>query len=87
MPFFYFYILLSKKNKKLYLGSTSNLNIRLKQHNSGTVAATKPNIPYNLIHFQGFVSKRDATGCEKYFKTTAGWRRLKKMLKDTLKNT
>jgi len=43
-------------------------------------------IQYKIIYFEGFISKKDTVKCEKYFKTTSGWRRLNKMLKDTLKN-
>lgn len=84
MSFYYFYILQSKKNGKLYLGSSSNWERRLKQHNSGTELSTKSNILYEIIYFAGFINKKDATDNEQYFKTTAGWRRLKRMLKNTL---
>ena len=78
--FYYFYILRSKKNGKLYLGYTTDLKNRLKSHNQGLNKATGPNMPYELIFFSGFKNKTDAINCEKYFKTTAGWKRLKKML-------
>lgn len=81
---YYFYILRSDKNKKLYLGFTPNLKERIVSHNKGENIATKPNIPYSLIFYSGFVDKTDALNCEKYFKTTAGWKRLKKMLGKTL---
>ncbi len=83
--YYYFYILQSKKNGKLYLGYTPNLKERLKSHNNGENKATKPNIPYELIFFSGFKNKADALNCEKYFKTTAGWKRLHKMLENFLK--
>lgn len=86
MRFYYFYILRSLKNKKLYLGYTPDLKKRLKSHDSGKNLATKANIPYELIYFSGFKSKKDVLECEKYFKTTAGWRRIKQMLKNTLRN-
>jgi len=82
----YFYILRSLKNNKLYLGYTSDLKKRIKSHNSKQNKASKPNTPYELIFYSGFTNKYDAVECEKYFKTTAGWRRLKKMLKNTLAN-
>lgn len=85
MAFYYFYILRSKRNRKLYLGYSKDPLKRLKEHNSGREVATKPNKPYELIYLAGFKNKKDAVECEKYFKTTSGWRRLKKMLKNTLK--
>ena len=82
---FYFYILQSLKNKKLYLGQTTDLKSRFKSHNAGKNKATKPNIPYELIYYSAFKNEKDAINCEKYFKTTAGWKRIRKMLENTLK--
>lgn len=81
---YYVYILRSLKNQKLYIGFTPDLKKRIKSHNSGENKATKPNIPYELIFYSGFKSKDDAINCEKYFKTTAGWKRIHKMLENTL---
>ena len=83
---YYFYILQSLKNKKLYIGQTSDLKRRLIEHNSGKNFSTKPNIPYELIFYSGFKNKEDVANCEQYFKTTAGWKRIKKMLENTLKS-
>jgi putative endonuclease len=80
----YFYILRSLKNQKLYIGQTHDLKTRLKSHNSGENLATKPNIPYELIFYSGFTNEKDAIENEKYFKTMAGWKRIKKMLRNTL---
>ena len=81
---YYFYILRSLKNNQLYFGSTPDIKARLKSHNAGENKATKPFIPYELIFYSGFKSKKDAIGTEQYFKTTAGWKRIHKMLQDTL---
>lgn len=61
---YYFYIIRSLKNKKLYLGSTPDLKERLKSHNNGENKATKPNIPYEVIFYSGFKDKQDAIDCE-----------------------
>ncbi len=82
---YYFYILRSLKNRKLYLGQTTNLKERVKSHNNGENTATKPNIPYELIFYSAFKNEEDAIECEKYFKTTAGWKRIHKMLENSLK--
>ena len=82
---YYFYILRSLKNGKLYLGSTPDLKTRLKSHNNGENKAKKPNIPYELIFYSAFKNEKDAINCEQYFKTTAGWKRLHKMPENTLK--
>lgn len=85
LPMYYFYILRSLKNGKLYLGFSPNLKTRVKSHNNGENKATRPNIPYELISYSAFKSKQDAINCEQYFKTTSGWKRLHKMLENTLK--
>lgn len=82
---FYFYILRSLKNSKLYLGFTPDLKERIKSHNNGENKATKPSVPYELIYYGAFKNKKDAIDCEQYFKTTAGWKRINKMLENTLK--
>ena len=71
----------------MYLGSATHLKARIKSHNNGKNKATKPNIPYELIYYSGFKHKKDAINCEQYFKTTAGWRRIHKMLENTLKKS
>lgn len=81
---FYFYILKSQKNNKLYLGYTSDLKKRFYEHNNGKNFATKPNIPYELVFYSGFKNQEDAINCERYFKTSAGWKRIHKMLENTL---
>lgn len=81
---YYCYILRSIKTEKLYIGFTDNWKRRLEQHNSGKSAATKPYIPYELIHCSCFINESDALACEKYFKTTAGWKRIHQMLANTL---
>lgn len=81
---YFFYILRSVKNGLLYLGFSPDLKKRLKSHNDGENKATKPNIPYKLIYYSAFKNKQDAIACEKYFKTTAGWKRIHKMLENTL---
>lgn len=81
---YYFYILQSLKNQKLYLGYTSDLRKRLKSHNQKQNKASKSNAPFELIFYSGFKNQIDALECEKYFKTTAGWKRIHSMLNNTL---
>jgi len=46
---FYVYLLKSKMNNQIYIGSTSNLNRRLKEHNDGEVFSTKRYRPWILF--------------------------------------
>jgi len=57
---FYSYILKSKKDNNLYIGSTNNLRKRLKEHNDGKVLSTKSRIPIELVYYEAYKSERDA---------------------------
>jgi putative endonuclease len=82
---FYVYILQSLKDKKLYIGFTSNLKKRLKDHNTGGTKSTKTRRPFRLIYYEAHFSKEDAERREKYFKTSKGKSVLKQMLRNALK--
>ena len=82
---FYVYILQSLKDNGLYIGYTNNLKKRFSEHQLGQSFATKPRRPFKLIHYQAFVSQKDALETEKYLKTTRGWERIHRMLENTLK--
>lgn len=81
---YYVYILQSLKDKGIYIGYTDNLKRRFTEHQVGISLATKGRRPFKLIHYQAFVSQKDALSTEKYFKTTRGWERIHRMLEDTL---
>ncbi|MBI3366550.1 GIY-YIG nuclease family protein [Candidatus Roizmanbacteria bacterium] len=70
--FYYTYILLSKKDNKYYIGSTSNLITRFKFHNQGRVQATKYRRPFVLVYYEACLSKIKAEERERYFKTGFG---------------
>lgn len=53
----YIYILLSKKDNKYYVGSTSNVIARLNFHNAGLQRSTKNRIPFELVLFEEYSSK------------------------------
>lgn len=46
---YHVYVLISQKNKRLYIGLSANINARLKAHNAGDVQSTRPYRPYQLI--------------------------------------
>ena len=71
------YILKSKKDNKYYFGSTSDVNKRLKEHNSGKVKSTKSRIPFVLHYFEEYKTRSQAMKRERYFKKRSGNRFLK----------
>lgn len=78
---FYTYALESLRDKKRYIGYTTNLRQRLEQHNKGLSLATKPRLPMKLIYFEACTNQQDAERREEYLKTTRGRRFLAKRLK------
>ena len=52
----YVYILKSLKNNRFYIGSTTNLQRRLIEHNSGRSTYTSFTRPFELIFYQKFDS-------------------------------
>jgi putative endonuclease len=76
---FYLYILKCSDNT-FYTGVTSNLDLRLQQHNSGQTQSIKNKIPFELIYSEEFKTRAEAIKREKYFKTAASRRFLKSKL-------
>jgi len=68
----------------MYIGYTTNLEKRIENHNAGGTTSTAPRRPLKLIFCEYYLSKEDAMRREKYFKTTAGKKGLKLMLRATL---
>lgn len=77
------YVLYSHKDQMMYIGFTTNLARRIIEHKNGMSKATKGRRPFTLIYCEYHHSKIDALRREKYFKTTAGKKVLKLMLRDT----
>ena len=79
------YVLLSLKDAKFYTGYTTDLPARLKDHNEGRTTSTAKRRPFRLVFSEFYLSKEDALRRERYFKTTAGKRVLRLMLKVSLR--
>ena len=82
--FYYVYILQSLKNNSLYIGYTSDLKKRFKEHNFGQNKSTKPYIPYKLIFYETFLNRVDAKNREEYLKGGYGRKTIKTMIKKYL---
>ncbi|OGI59644.1 excinuclease ABC subunit C [Candidatus Nomurabacteria bacterium RIFCSPHIGHO2_01_FULL_38_19] len=79
--FYYIYVLLSGRDKKLYTGYTEDLKSRFEQHSKGQVLSTKERRPLELIYSEACLDKKDAMHREKYLKTHHGKLFLKNRLK------
>lgn len=84
---YYVYLLQSLKNKSLYVGCTSDLIKRFKEHSQGDSYHTRKYLPWKLIYYEAYDSKIDAYNREKALKLHAqGLRRLKERLGNCLIN-
>ena len=65
---FYVYILESLKDNSYYVGSTQNLESRLKRHNEGRVAYTKSKRPWKLVYSEEHPNRSSAAKRESEIK-------------------
>jgi len=65
---YYVYLLSSNKTKWIYIGCTSNLEKRIKEHREGMVYSTKKMLPVELIYCEAYKSKEYAYKREKNLK-------------------
>jgi predicted GIY-YIG superfamily endonuclease len=80
---FYVYILLSKKDRVRYIGSTSKQPIiRLAEHNSNKGSFTRGHQPWMLIYQEKFGDKVSAHKRELFLKSGQGRKWLDKKLKE-----
>ena len=81
---YFVYILLSRKDNKLYVGCTTNLEQRLSEHNSGKVYATKLRRPFIMIYFEKYEDKSKAFNRERFLKSLWSAKLKKKIKSDYL---
>jgi putative endonuclease len=68
---FFVYILQSKKDNQLYIGYTSDLRKRFKEHNLGLSKSTKSRVPFKLAYYEAYASRQDAMKRENNLKLRA----------------
>ena len=54
---FYMYILFSEKRDRFYIGSTDDVQRRLKDHNQGKSKSTRAGRPWTLVYSETFQSR------------------------------
>ena len=65
---YYVYFLLSILNEDLYIGSTENVDSRLKLHNNGKVKSTKAYRPWKLLGYGEYQTRSESVKQERYYK-------------------
>ncbi|MBI5018673.1 GIY-YIG nuclease family protein [Candidatus Gottesmanbacteria bacterium] len=81
---FFVYILVSTRYSKTYVGITDNLIRRLNEHNKGQHIYTKRYMPWKILFSNEFDTRVTARKKEKYLKSAAGRRWIKKVFFSTL---
>ena len=83
--YYLYIILLSQKDQRTYVGHCVDMAVRLNQHNSGKVAATRHRRPLEVFHTEQVETLAEAKKRELYWKSGGGRRRLKKLFTNRLK--
>jgi len=65
---YYTYLLKSKKNNQLYIGSTNDLRKRIEDHNKGKVFSTARYLPWRILYYEAYNSEKLARIREKRLK-------------------
>jgi putative endonuclease len=77
---YYVYIIKSLKDLKYYIGSTSDVQSRLRFHNAGFQRSTKNRIPFILVYQESIKNKTDALKREKQIKAFKGGEAFKRLI-------
>ena len=85
MKFYYLYVIKSKIKDFIYIGQTTDLKRRFKEHNNKEELSTKHYAPFELIFYEAYRSRKDCLRREEYLKTTKGKTTLRSMLREYLK--
>jgi putative endonuclease len=77
----YVYVLQSESDHGLYIGFSTDLRRRLREHQAGLSQATSHRGPWKLIYYEAYLEESDARGREEFLKSGAGRTFLKKQCK------
>ena len=67
MPF-HVYIIQSKKDESYYVGSTGDLEERVRRHNQGRSKYTRSKCPWELVYYEEYGDRSSAVKREKEIK-------------------
>jgi len=82
---FILYVLQSKNDFSFYIGITSNIQRRFKEHNNGLSRSTKSKRPWVIIYCEIYRSRKDAIQRElKLKKHKNAWIKLKERIKNSI---
>lgn len=88
LKMYYVYLLKSQKSNWIYIGLTSDLDRRLKEHYAGKNYSTRRYLPVRLIYYEAYYSYTDVKNREKSLKQYgSALRLLKKHIKNSIEGT
>ncbi|OFZ53300.1 MAG: endonuclease [Bacteroidetes bacterium RIFCSPHIGHO2_02_FULL_44_7] len=76
---FVVYVLKSSATEKSYVGMTTDINRRLKEHNAGKHFYTRRHIPWVVVRTESLPGREEARARERYLKSAAGRRFLERV--------
>lgn len=83
---YYVYLIKSLRNGRYYVGFTSDLRRRIKEHNSKQSKATSRYVPYEIVYYEDYKDVKDAKDRESKLKYHGqGIRILKERLRYSVK--
>jgi putative endonuclease len=68
MNMHFVYLLYAEKFDSFYIGYSTDLERRLKEHNAGLTKSTKAKQPWKLVYFESYDSQHDALKRERFLK-------------------
>lgn len=74
------YILYSERINKYYIGSSSNVQDRLRKHNNASKGFTNTGRPWIIVYIESFDNKKDAENREKQLKRWKNRTRLETLI-------
>ena len=66
------YVLQSRRTGRRYVGSTQDIQERLRRHNAGHSKSTKAGVPWVLVHSEPMASRSEAAKRELWLKSGVG---------------
>jgi putative endonuclease len=77
---YYVYVLRSRKDGKLRIGHTGDLQRRIALHNNNEGVPGKYRVPFEVVYYEACTDKRDALKREHYLRGAYGQRFLQNRL-------
>jgi len=77
---YYVYVIRSEKHNTNYVGSSNDIEKRLREHNAGKCRYTSGRLPWALVYQESFGTRSEAMRREKFLKTGQGRKFLKEKI-------